>query len=266
MDSTLAAIYHHIARLKPEESLPPANFNWNTNLQLDEFCLGQLFLALEEDFGVRLSPKTIPQTVGEIGELLRKALAEKEKKLRRIITVPNLLSLFRLILIPVYAVLYLNAQSPKQYLTAGIILAVSCVTDLVDGYIARHFDQISHLGKVLDPVADKATQGIMLLCIAKERPILWWLIGLFIIKEGFQLVMGCWYLKKGMMLPGALLPGKISTTVLFVSMILLVIFPAMPERLAFLLILFCAFSMAVSLAAYIPAYFGKNKKVKELHP
>ena len=72
-----------------------------------------------------------------------------------IFTIPNMLSLFRLLLIPVYVVIYLKATEPVHYYIAGGILAVSCLTDLVDGKIARKFHMISTLGKILDPLADK---------------------------------------------------------------------------------------------------------------
>ena len=74
---------------------------------------------------------------------------------KEIFTIPNLLSLFRILLIPVYVVIYLNATQPAHYYIAGGILAVSCLTDLIDGKIARHFNMISTIGKVLDPLADK---------------------------------------------------------------------------------------------------------------
>ena len=69
---------------------------------------------------------------------------------KEILTIPNILSLFRLVLIPVYVAIYLNGD---YYLAAGI-LAVSCLTDLIDGKIARHFILISTVGKILVPLAD----------------------------------------------------------------------------------------------------------------
>ena len=66
-----------------------------------------------------------------------------------IFTIPNLLSLFRLALIPVYVMIYLNATTAKEYFLAGTILAVSCLTDMVDGQIARHFHMISNVGKAI---------------------------------------------------------------------------------------------------------------------
>ena len=142
-----------------------------------------------------------------------------------ILTVPNMLSLFRLILIPVYIVIYLNATDPVHYFIAAGILAVSCLTDLIDGKIARHFNMMSTVGKVLDPLADKLTQFALAVCLAIEYPIVWLMVCLIFIKEIFQLVAGIVFLRKGQMLKGALFTGKMCTTVLFVSLILLVLIP-----------------------------------------
>ena len=148
---------------------------------------------------------------------------------KEIWTIPNLLSLFRLILIPVYVVIYLNATETAHYCIAAGILAVSCLTDLIDGKIARHFNMISTVGKILDPVADKATQFTLTVCLAIRYPILWYLAGFIFVKEMFQLIVGYITLRKGQILSGALLTGKICTTVLFVSLIALVLFPGLSE-------------------------------------
>ena len=92
-------------------------------------------------------------------ESLKPANADSTKN--KILTIPNLLSLFRLCLIPVFMWLYCVE---KNYLWTGIILIISGLTDTVDGFVARHFNMISDLGKILDPVADKLTQAAMLFC------------------------------------------------------------------------------------------------------
>ena len=90
-----------------------------------------------------------------------------------IFSIPNLLSLFRLLLIPVYATLYLNATQRYQYLLAGVILAVSCLTDMIDGKIARKYNMITTLGKILDPLADKLTQLTLTICRSLKYPVLY---------------------------------------------------------------------------------------------
>ena len=142
-----------------------------------------------------------------------------------------MLSLFRLLLIPVYVVIYLEAERPADYALAAGILAVSCLTDMIDGKIARRFNMISTVGKFLDPVADKATQFTLTVCLAVKYPVLWSLAGLFVIKEGFQLIAGIVQFRKGKMLTGALITGKICTAILFMSLILLVLLPDMDARI-----------------------------------
>ena len=74
---------------------------------------------------------------------------------KEVFTIPNMLSLFRLLLIPVYVVIYLNATEAHEYFLAGSILAVSCLTDMIDGKIARKYNLITDFGKFMDPLADK---------------------------------------------------------------------------------------------------------------
>ena len=85
---------------------------------------------------------------------------------REVFTIPNILSMFRIALIPAYIVIYLNAEQPVEYFLAGSILAVSCLTDMIDGKIARKFNMISTVGKILDPIADKLTQFTLTLCLS----------------------------------------------------------------------------------------------------
>ena len=183
---------------------------------------------------------------------------------KEILTIPNLLSLFRLALIPVYVVIYLNAREPGQYITAGAILAVSCLTDMVDGKIARRFGMISTVGKVLDPVADKATQLALILCLASNHPALWYLVILFVVKEGFQGIMGLINLRKGKMLSGALLTGKICTTVLFLSLILMVVDPYLNATAVNIICGICAVCMLITFGDYIHTYFGNTGMVQDL--
>ncbi|MBQ9839016.1 MAG: CDP-alcohol phosphatidyltransferase family protein [Oscillospiraceae bacterium] len=183
---------------------------------------------------------------------------------KEILTIPNLLSLFRLALIPVYMVIYLNATKPSHYFLSAAILAVSCLTDLIDGKIARHFNMISTVGKILDPIADKATQFTLIVCLASRYPVLWYLVVYFFIKECFQLIAGGLALRKGKMLEGALLSGKICTTVLFVSLIVLIMIPQIDPNIVTIVAIVDAGFMTVAFISYILAYFGKNKKIYDL--
>lgn len=181
-----------------------------------------------------------------------------------ILTVPNLLSLFRLLLIPVYIMIYLSADSNSDYYIAAGILAVSCLTDLVDGKIARHFNMISNLGKILDPLADKATQFALILCLTVKYPVLLILVGLFIIKESFQMIQGFLILRKGKILSGALLSGKISTTVLFISLIFMVMFPEIDMSVIYILTGIDCFFLLISFIGYARIYYTHSPMIQTI--
>lgn len=179
-------------------------------------------------------------------------------------TIPNMLSLFRLLLIPVYIVIYLNADTDVDYYIAGGILAVSCLTDMIDGQIARHFNMISTIGKILDPFADKVTQFSLIVCLAIEYPILIPLMVLFFIKEVFQLVAGLLTLRKGQMLTGALISGKISTTILFISLIVLVMFPKMDSTYVNLIMVVDGIFLLIAFIHYAITYFTHSAMIQQL--
>ena len=183
-----------------------------------------------------------------------------------ICSIPNLLSLLRLILIPVYITIYLNAREAMDYYLAAGILAVSCLTDLIDGRIARRFNMITSLGKVLDPLADKLTQFTLILCLAlkAESSLLWYLIGLFVMNESFQLIAGGIRLRKGIMLKGALLSGKVCTTILFVSLIVMVMMPEMPLKVVNIITVVDAVFLLVAFVHYAVAYFCMDSKFQSL--
>ncbi len=183
---------------------------------------------------------------------------------KEILTIPNLLSLFRLVLIPVYVVIYLNAKDVADYYVAAGILAVSCLTDLIDGKIARHFNMISTVGKILDPLADKATQFTLIICLALEYPILWVLVCCFFVKESFQLIAGGINLKKGKMLKGALLSGKICTTVLFLSLILMVMLPNLDNDIVLVIAVIDTFFVIITFIDYLITYCKRDNKFQTL--
>lgn len=183
---------------------------------------------------------------------------------RDFFTIPNILSLFRLSLIPVYAGLYLNATEKYQYILAGTILTISCLTDMIDGKIARKYGMITTLGKVLDPLADKLTQFALTICLSMKYPVLYPVLSLFVIKELFQLVLGIVFLRRGKMLPGALMAGKVCTTVLFVSLILLVFMPDMSHGTVTLIAAVDTIFLMISFVSYALAYLGTNAKVQDV--
>ena len=137
------------------------------------------------------------------------------------LTIPNLLSVIRIALIPVFGVLYYNGD----ILWAVVVLFISGLTDFFDGKIARKFNQISALGKMLDPVADKMTQitiAIVLYLTFKGSAdetikAFSWVFLIFLIKEAVMVVGGAIMVAFGLRPCAAEMPGKIATFVCNVS-------------------------------------------------
>ena len=135
---------------------------------------------------------------------------------------------------------------------------------MIDGKIARHFNMISTVGKILDPFADKATQFTLIICLAVNYNVLWYLVALFVVKESFQLIAGSINLKKGRMLKGALISGKICTAVLFVSLIFMIMVPNLQDATVNLIAAVDAVFMLVSLGNYLFTYFSRENKFQDL--
>lgn len=183
-----------------------------------------------------------------------------------VFTIPNMLSVFRLLLVPVYITIYLNATEDSHYYIAGAILAVSCLTDMIDGKIARKFNMYSVLGQLLDPIADKVTQFALILCLALRYPMLWVLISLFVVKEVYQFIAMAVAARKGKMLRGALMSGKICTTILFVTLIALMVFHEIPENIVNIIVYVDIAVLAIAFIDYVLVYFRKGPMIVDIDP
>ena len=100
----------------------------------------------------------------------------------RILTIPNLLSLVRLLCVPLF--LYLLFHHPIHRVASAYLLGALGATDWVDGYVARHFGQVSTLGKVLDPTADRILLFVGVIAILVDGAVPWWIAVLAVVREG----------------------------------------------------------------------------------
>lgn len=167
---------------------------------------------------------------------------------------------FRILLIPVFCYLYITAETQREYLYAALVVLISSLTDLFDGKIARHFDMVTELGKILDPVADKLTHAALAFCLATRYPVMWLLIALMAVKEGYMGIMGLVFLKKGKKLNGAMWFGKVCTAVLFVGLLVLFLFADLPKMFVNTLIFLMMGVMTITLCMYVPVF----RKMKEM--
>lgn len=166
---------------------------------------------------------------------------------KKIITIPNILSFFRLCLIPVIVWLY---GVDHNYVWAGYILILSGITDMVDGYIARRFHMVSNLGKILDPIADKLTQGIVLICLLFRFPFMIVPFVLMIVKEIFMGVSGILIIQRTGIVCGAEWHGKAATCLLYGMMILHVFWHEITPVVSMLFIIASTLMIGISLGFY----------------
>ena len=171
----------------------------------------------------------------------------------KIWTIPNFMSFFRLLLVPVIVWAYVGLHNTT--LTV-ILLALSALTDVLDGRIARRFHMVSDLGKALDPIADKLTQVIIVLCLAFTYPLLWYLLGICVFREICMGVMGLITIRKTEQVPSARWYGKVSTVVLYASALALLLFPGMPGWLSTALIILCMVCVSMALILYFRYYLS----------
>lgn len=133
----------------------------------------------------------------------------------KILTIPNLLSFFRLCLIPAIIWFY---SFKKEYMWAALVLMLSGITDVADGIIARHYNMVSDFGKIIDPIADKLTQIATMFCLITRFRLMWIPLILLIVKEILSAVSGVLTIKKTGNVMGADWHGKVCTVLLYMMM------------------------------------------------
>ncbi len=174
-------------------------------------------------------------------------------------TIPNIISMFRIALIPFILWVYCGVQN---YTVAMVLITISGLSDIVDGKIARKFNMVSNFGKFLDPVADKMTQGTLIICLISRYKWMIALIIFFVLKEAVMFLAGYIVFKNTDSVNSAKWHGKLSTVVLYAVMFVLLLFTGIPEVYANILILICAGVMAMSLWLYLDFYYKLVKAKK----
>ena len=190
---------------------------------------------------------------------------------------PNKLTIVRVCLIPFFvaALLFDHGNNYTMRIVANVLFIIASLTDLFDGKIARKFNQVSNLGKILDPIADKLSQMaivIVLLYTYWENPIKY-LFFFFIVKEVLMLLGGALLLSKGMRPTAAEIWGKVATNVFYIAMIIILAFGengalcnvthfTLPSVVTWVLVALSAVSALVSLLGYVPGFLKQLKENK----
>jgi len=134
------------------------------------------------------------------------------------INIPNALSALRIILIVPFVIFFMN----NQIALAAAMIVISGLSDMFDGMIARKFNQFTELGQMLDPFADKLTQGTVAVCLAIKQPILIPVLAIFVFKEVSMIIAGCVLVKRKKRPCGAKWFGKLATGMFYVAVTLIV--------------------------------------------
>ena len=175
--------------------------------------------------------------------------------------IPNLLSLLRILLVPVFVILYLLSSDERMdlmYWSFGVLI-LSGVTDSLDGIIARKCNQITDLGKLLDPVADKLTQVAVVICLATRFSQLIPLVVICFVKELAQSIGGLILPRRGAEVRGASWYGKMCTFVFYGVMALIVLLPNMYWWVRVLLVTLVAVLMLFAFFNYMRVYLNIKK-------
>lgn len=174
----------------------------------------------------------------------------------QLLTIPNILSIFRIILLVPIVILY----AKEKYVMAILLLFVSGLSDIADGFIARKFNMISAFGKIIDPVADKLTQFSLLLCLSLKHKFILVVVSLFFLKEVLLMTISYNLMKKNNSVNSAKWHGKLNTVIIYSVIVLLIMFPQIPENIVNTMCMGVMVTMFISFALYAKMFLENLKK------
>ena len=173
--------------------------------------------------------------------------------------IPNILSIIRIFLVFVFVFVFFVLNSP---IWALVVFLVAGATDVVDGYLARRFNWITNLGKILDPLADKLMQCTVLICLAVKNYIPWWLVVPFFLKEGSTLIVGLIVIKRRSVVVVSKWYGKVAVCLFYLTMVASVVFKDFFADNLLLQILVFAPAAIFAIFAFV-AYIQHYSKLKK---
>lgn len=185
-----------------------------------------------------------------------------KKTLSDIIMIPNILSFIRILLIPVMIWLYIVRG---KYLWTAVVLVISGLTDIADGFIARRFNMVSDFGKAFDPIADKFTQIFMMICLISRFRLLCVSAILLTLKEVVTGAMGLAVINKTGFVPYAKWYGKLTTVVLYTTIFFHTVWFDIPPLYSDISVIVCVLVMLLSFTLYFIQNIkalSKNKETK----
>ncbi len=171
-----------------------------------------------------------------------------------IFTIPNIMSYFRILLVPVFCVVYVNAKDIRGYIWSIVIVGLSALTDVFDGMVARKTGQVTDLGKILDPIADKAMQFAMLFCVVIRYKLVLILLIIYAAKEVISLCFSGYLFTQNKNIGGAQWYGKVCTVILYGVMLAFIIIPKVEHPVDTILVSISGAFMLLAFVLYMTAY------------
>ncbi len=131
------------------------------------------------------------------------------------LNLPNILTCFRMVLVPLFAYCYFFV---KPTWIALVLFVIASLTDFLDGYLARKWNQITDFGKLMDPLADKLMTVTMMVCLACTNRIPWWVVIVMVAKE-LLMLLGSSFMLKHKVVVSANIWGKLATVLFIVALV-----------------------------------------------
>jgi cardiolipin synthase len=147
-----------------------------------------------------------------------------------------------------------------DYPFATLVVILSGLTDVVDGFIARRFNMVSDFGKALDPIADKLTQIAVLFCLVTKFTYMLFPLAFLVLKELFSGIVVLIQIKKTRAVHGAVWHGKLNTVLLYAMMIVHILWYDIPPVVSNIFILVCTGAMLMSAILYGVQNIGRIVK------
>ncbi len=175
--------------------------------------------------------------------------------------IPNFLTILRLFMVPAFIVCY-SYEGWGRFVAAGLFV-LAALTDVLDGYLARKWNQITDFGKLADPVADKMMQLSAIGCLCISGRIRFWIILVFAAKELLLILGGLRLLNIHKYVAYSKWSGKAATVLLFIAVVVIMVTTEqiLPMRYATLLMVVCLIASTVAFFDYVSMYI-KIKNVR----
>ncbi len=135
---------------------------------------------------------------------------------------PNLLAIARILLLP-FIFYFLVQDTQVSFFIAIVLMGIAIASDILDGYLARRLNQVTDLGKILDPVADKLGLGVFVVFVIIHRGFPIWIAALLFLKDFFTVIAGIMLVRKKGLVPISAYWGKLNSWIWVITVIVFII-------------------------------------------